>query len=197
MPNWHFLAATVDHGLRPEAAGEARYVADLSRAWSIPHKTLRWTGWDGRGNLQANARAARYRLLTEHAQAVGADAVIVAHHRQDQRETHCLAKARGHEGARLAGMRAARDLAPGLKLLRPFLPVDPKRLAAVLRRDGIAAVADPSNRDRRFARIALREELARWDDEQLFEIDRALAGFAEQRDAEMRRLAAETARNLG
>ena len=194
MPNWRFMAATVDHGLRSEAASEARYVADLSRAWSIPHRTLRWTGWDGRGNLQANARAARYRLLTEHAQNVGADAVVVAHHRHDQRETHCLAKARGHDGARLAGMRAARDLAPALTLLRPFLSVHPKRLSAVLERDGIGAVADPSNRDRRYARIALREELARWDGDELLKIDRALAQAGQQRDEEMRRLAAESAR---
>ncbi|WP_170923222.1 tRNA lysidine(34) synthetase TilS [Fulvimarina manganoxydans] len=189
-PNWCFAAATVDHGLRPEAACEARYVAKLCRAWAIPHQTLSWTGWDGTGNLQAEARAARYRLLTSHAEEIGASAVIVAHHRQDQRETHCLAKARGHQGARLAGMRAARDLAPGVKLLRPFLSIDPARLAALLRKEGIEAVADPSNQDRRFARVALREDLARYDVEQLAEIDQAIVRACEQRREEMGRLAA-------
>ena len=55
------FAATVDHGLRPEAAGEAEAVAGLCATLGITHTTLRWTGWDGQGNLQDQARRARFR----------------------------------------------------------------------------------------------------------------------------------------
>ncbi|MGB5077018.1 MAG: ATP-binding protein, partial [Sphingorhabdus sp.] len=33
-------AATVDHGLRPEAAHEATYVAEICKRLQVPHQTL-------------------------------------------------------------------------------------------------------------------------------------------------------------
>src|ERR1700690_3471621 len=38
------IAVTVDHGLRAEAAGEARGVKHLARDLDLPHRTMRWTG---------------------------------------------------------------------------------------------------------------------------------------------------------
>src|ERR1700686_3431006 len=38
------IAVTVDHGLRPEAAREAREVKRLAQSLDLPHRTLRWTG---------------------------------------------------------------------------------------------------------------------------------------------------------
>ena len=37
------VAVTVDHGLRTEAAREARDVKRLARSLGLPHRTLRWT----------------------------------------------------------------------------------------------------------------------------------------------------------
>ena len=62
-------AATVNHGLRPEASSEAAAVADMCRLLEIPHETLLWTGWNGDGNLQAKAREARYALLATWGEA--------------------------------------------------------------------------------------------------------------------------------
>ncbi len=57
------LAVTVDHGLRPESAGEARAVKRLARRLGVPHRTLRWQGKKPTTGLQEAAREARYRLL--------------------------------------------------------------------------------------------------------------------------------------
>ena len=59
--------ATVDHGLRKVSADEAQQVARLAASAGLDHETLRWTGWDGRGNLQDAARRARYDLLADWA----------------------------------------------------------------------------------------------------------------------------------
>jgi len=56
-------ALTVDHGLRPEAAAEARQVARWLRAAGIAHRTLRWEAANSsRANLQAPARDPRANL---------------------------------------------------------------------------------------------------------------------------------------
>ena len=55
------VAVTVDHGLRAEAAREAREVKRLARSLDLPHRTMRWTGAKPKTGLPAAARAARYR----------------------------------------------------------------------------------------------------------------------------------------
>src|SRR6202040_2494415 len=78
------FAVTVDHGLRPEAAREARDVRRLARALDLPHRTFRWRGAKPRSGLPAAGRAARYALLAQAARAVGATHILTAHTRDDQ-----------------------------------------------------------------------------------------------------------------
>src|SRR3981189_1605943 len=73
------IAVTVDHGLRPEAAREAREVKRLAQALDLPHRTLRWTGAKPKTGLPAAARDARYRLLIQAARAHDAGHVLTAH----------------------------------------------------------------------------------------------------------------------
>jgi len=98
------IAVTVDHGLRPEAAREARDVKRLAQTLDVPHRTLRWTGAKPNTGLPAAARAARYRLLAKAAQASGATHVLTAHTRDDQAETLLMRILRGSGIAGLAAM---------------------------------------------------------------------------------------------
>jgi tRNA(Ile)-lysidine synthase len=157
------LAVTVDHGLRPQSAREARAVKQLARTLAVPHRVLRWQGKKPRTGLQEAARAARYRLLGRAARQAGADYVVTAHTLDDQAETVLMRLLRGSGMAGLAAMRrvASLPLAPAslpfVRLARPFLDVPKACLVATLRRAGIAFVEDASNRDPRFTRARLRE----------------------------------------
>src|SRR6266702_7574945 len=75
------LAVTVDHGLRSEAAREARDVKRLARTLDLEHRTIRWSGTKPKTGLPAAARAARYQLLGEAARSTGASHVLTAHTR--------------------------------------------------------------------------------------------------------------------
>lgn len=57
---------TVDHGLRAESAIEAEFVKSAAQGLGLTHKTLHWNGAERRGNLQMNAREARYRLIASY-----------------------------------------------------------------------------------------------------------------------------------
>ena len=53
------LAVTFDHGLRPEAAREARAVKRLAGRLGVRHRTQRWTGRKPATGLQNAAREVR------------------------------------------------------------------------------------------------------------------------------------------
>ena len=162
-------ALTVDHGLRPAAAAEARWVADRVARLDLAHRTLRWHRVDGERATQAGARAARYRLLEDAAAELGCLHLLLGHHRDDNARTVAMRRRRGR-GPGLAGMPAVREL-DRVRLLRPLLAFPAVRLRATARRPGCGWIEDPSNRDPRFERSriaggpvdrgAIRDRLAR------------------------------------
>lgn len=146
---------TIDHGLRREAAREAREVKRLAAELGLPHRTLRWRGAKPKTGLPAAAREARYRLLAQAARKAGASHVLTAHTRDDQAETLLMRLLRG---SGLAGLSAMASLSErdGIVLARPLLDVPKSQLIATLRRAKVGFADDPTNRDTAFTRPRLR-----------------------------------------
>jgi tRNA(Ile)-lysidine synthase len=149
------IAVTVDHGLRPEAAREARDVKRLARILDLPHRTMRWNCAKPKTGLPAAARMARYRLLAQAARANGATHILTAHTRDDQAETLLMRMLRGSGIAGLAAM-ARETEREGLMLARPLLDISKSQLVATLGKAKIAFADDPTNRDMSFTRPRLR-----------------------------------------
>lgn len=149
------IAVTVDHGLRPEAASEARAVKRLAKALDIPHRTVRWTGVKPTSGVPAAAREARYRLLSAAARSHGASHILTAHTRDDQAETLLMRMARGSGIAGLAAM-ARESQRDGVILARPLLDIPKSRLIATLEKAGIGYATDATNSDTGFTRPRLR-----------------------------------------
>lgn len=153
-------AATVDHGLRRESADEAAMVARLCGELGVPHRTLP-ADWiePPTANIQAEARAMRYRLLGEWAAGKGLSAIATAHHADDQAETLLMRLLRGAGVGGLGGSRSRRALSEGVILIRPLLGWRKAELSALVAEAGLEPVDDPSNRDPRHDRSRIRRWL--------------------------------------
>lgn len=152
------IAASVDHGLRPDAAAEAALAGDLADRLGVAHTVLRWDGWDGLGNLQDRARRARLDLLTDWAHRQGAGMLALGHTADDQAETVLMRLARASGVGGLAGI-APRRVQDGITLVRPLLDQTRAALRAYLSRNDIVWADDPSNDDDRFDRVRARRAL--------------------------------------
>ncbi|MEM8570960.1 MAG: tRNA lysidine(34) synthetase TilS [Pseudomonadota bacterium] len=149
---------SVDHCLREESAAEAKFVSGLCSRLGLPHQILNWAGEKPCGNLQAQARGARRRLIAAWAQAEGVPAVALGHTIDDQAETFLLRLARGSGVDGLASMRA-QTVMGGLTWLRPMLGIARDDLRSWLRASGVHWIEDPSNSDFRFDRVRVRSAL--------------------------------------
>lgn len=149
------VAVTIDHGLRPEAAREAREVKELAQRLELEHRTLRWSGAKPNRGVPAAARAERYRLLAQAARGAGARHVFTAHTLDDQAETLLMRLLRGSGIAGLSAM-ARESERDGITLARPLLAVPKSRLIATLNKARIDFADDPTNHDTAFTRPRLR-----------------------------------------
>jgi len=150
-------ALTVDHGLRPEAGDEALLVAREAMRMGAQHDTLYWTGWDGKGNLSAAARDARYALMRDFCAREGIGAILLGHTQDDQAETVLMRLARGSGVDGLSAMsegRYGRD-----DILRPVLGETRADLRIWLTRQGMRWIEDPTNDDPRYDRVRARRLL--------------------------------------
>ncbi|MGX0119767.1 tRNA lysidine(34) synthetase TilS [Corynebacterium otitidis] len=146
------LAVVVDHGLQKGSAAAARDAAREARRLGLECRVVA-VRVAGPGGEEAAARRARYAALADAAEG---RAIAVAHTENDQAEGFLLGGLRGQP----AGMAAASELAgaPG-GLHRPFLGLRRADTAAACRELDLRVWSDPANADRRFRRVAIREEI--------------------------------------
>ncbi len=156
----HVEAATVDHGLRPEAASEAKYVAGIAKMLGVRHSILTLPP-KPKGNVSAWARRNRYAVLEQWADALGLDLILTAHHADDQLETMLMRLNRAAGVGGMAGIRPMRG-----RIARPLLGWRKAELIRLVEDHGIEAIDDPSNHDDRYDRARLRKSLekATWLD---------------------------------
>lgn len=152
------MVATVDHGLRPESAAEAQAVARAARALSLPHAVLLWQRQTDVGNLMAQARDARLRLLSGWAHRNNLPAVALGHTADDVAETLIMRLERGSGIDGLAAMAPWRD-AFDMRWLRPMLGVGRDDLRQWLHRKGHSWIDDPSNYNAEFDRVRVRQTI--------------------------------------
>lgn len=150
-------AMHVDHRLRADSSEQAEFCRRTGERLAVPVEIRALPPLNSApAGVEAAARAARYAALRE---SLGQDDLIVtAQHADDQAETFLLAALRGSGPDGLQGMRTLRPEGDTW-LGRPLLGLPREMLAAYARRERLSWYEDPSNRDSRYDRNYLREQV--------------------------------------
>ncbi|HSC79799.1 MAG TPA: tRNA lysidine(34) synthetase TilS [Chitinolyticbacter sp.] len=145
-------ALHVHHGLSPHADAWADFAASFTASLGVPCRIARVQVDRAGVGVEAGARTARYAEFAH----CDADALLLAHHRDDQAETVLFNAVRGAGLAGLAAMPETRLLRHGLMLLRPLLDTSRAELAAYAADHQLSWIEDESNTDPVYDRNYLR-----------------------------------------
>ena len=150
-------AVHVNHGLRGRESDEdERFCSELCKKEGIPLYTCN-ADLSGRTD-EASAREARYALFRNRYRETCADALILAHHADDQAETYLMRLLRGAGPDGLSCMKAD-DAVAGMRILRPMLFLRRNEIRDTLRAEGIGWREDASNENTVYLRNRIRHEL--------------------------------------
>lgn len=164
----HLEAAHLQHGIRgDEAEEDARFVAQLAARLQLPFhlkeiELPKMKAAAGKGNLEALARAERYRFFAEIARARKLDKVATAHTRDDQAETVLMWFLRGAGLTGLAGMAPVHQSVTAggtLTVVRPLLEISKSEIIRYLNDKQLEYRLDRSNQDPALLRNWLRLDL--------------------------------------
>ncbi|MSQ59462.1 MAG: tRNA lysidine(34) synthetase TilS [Betaproteobacteria bacterium] len=151
-------AMHVHHGISAHAEQWARFCQDACESRKIP-LTVQSIRVERRGgeSLEEQARLRRYEAFDN----ASADAMVLAHHLDDQCETFFLRLLRGSGVTGLGGMAGERLLhrQSSKRVVRPLLAVPREKILAYARLRSLSWIDDDSNADARFARNFLRREI--------------------------------------
>ncbi len=150
-------AVHVNHGLRGENSdGDETFVRQLCAEKNVPLLVYRATPPENPS--EAWAREARYGFFRQAMKETGAEALLLAHHRDDQTETLLMHLLRGAGLKGLSAM-AADTMVEGLHILRPLLSMSRADIRRELQKRGQIWREDESNQDTRYLRNAIRQEI--------------------------------------
>jgi tRNA(Ile)-lysidine synthase len=151
---FELVAASVDHGLRPDAAADVALAAAQAQRLRVPFHALQVRVERG-ASMQARARRARYEALHSLAGRLDAQRIAVGHTQDDQAETVVSRVLRGTGMAGLGAIQPRREDG----VIRPLLDCrrsEVHRLAAE-KFDSLAQ--DLSNHDPKFERVRIRSQV--------------------------------------
>ncbi len=158
----HDLAITVahvNHGLRGAASdADEALVREVASTHDCACVTRRWH-FDGRGNLQDEARRFRQEFLLEVAARTSSRCIATGHHRDDQVETVILHLLRGAGLRGLRGMPWKVEIAPDVFLIRPLLGTCRADIEQYAAARNIRCVQDASNDSTVYTRNDVRQRL--------------------------------------
>lgn len=153
LPHLNLQAIHVHHGLSINADRWQQHCQSYCNKWQVSFKTKYVLIDRDLGNIEAQARNARYNAFKSELTAQ--DILCTAQHQDDQVETFFLALKRGSGLAGLSAM-PKKHQNYGFTLWRPFLDVARSELEDYAQQHHLTWVEDESNQDESYDRNFIR-----------------------------------------
>lgn len=150
--------AHVDHGWRPESGAEEAAMRRLAESQNLPYFSCKLDPLTLSGNLEDACRLHRINFFRQIYQREGFTALALGHHGDDQAETVIKRIFEGSHLDELAAMQPVSYL-EDMQIWRPLLACRKAMLAKWLSQQNITAFDDASNRDMRYLRCRLRQQI--------------------------------------
>ena len=152
----------IHHGLQKAADEWLVFCEKLAKHYQVPFDFRLLHLDQSQGNIEARARVGRYEALANLCEDYGIEDLLLAHHQNDQAETVLLQLMRGAGVAGLSGMPELRYIAGNSKpitIWRPLLNQSRAELEAYAKEHRLQWIEDPSNRNRKYRRNAIRKDI--------------------------------------
>jgi tRNA(Ile)-lysidine synthase len=146
-------ALHLNYGLRPDSDQDELICRELCARLGIELEVERPEL--GQGNVQAEAREARYAAAERLRQARGADWIATGHTRTDLAETLLYRLVTSPGRRALVGLRPRRGV-----VIRPLLSLDRDEVRRLVSEAGLPFRDDPTNAEPLYARNRIRNEVA-------------------------------------
>ena len=147
----------VDHKLRVNSSKEANLVVSKLKKFEINCKILVWNGKKPKSNIQSIARKNRYLRLINQCKKDKVTHLVVGHHLDDLYENFFIRLLRGSGLKGLTSFGKTSDYEEkGVKILRPLINQKKKDLIYISNKVFNFYIKDPSNIDKNFKRIRIR-----------------------------------------
>lgn len=147
-------AAHFDHHLRPNSGSDAAFARAFCQRLGVPFYLGEGEVGAMAGNVEENARNARYAFLEATGVTIGAAAIATAHTANDNLETVLMHLTRGCGLQGLTGIYPQRG-----NLVRPMLQTTRKEVERYLEENGLEYVTDQTNLDDTYVRNRIRHHV--------------------------------------
>ena len=145
----------VDHNIRKNSHQEAKKVKNLLKKKKINLKIL-VNKKKITKNIQAEARIARYDIISNYCKQNKIQTILTAHNLEDQVETFFIRLSRGSGLKGLSSMKELSKIATKVNLFRPLLDVKKLFLIQISKKIFGNFIKDPSNKNEKFLRTKIR-----------------------------------------
>lgn len=154
-PHLQMRAIHIHHGLSANADSWTEHCKQICEQLNVP-LIIEKVRVDTCNGIEAGAREARYQAMSQH--ILPDEILATAHHLQDQTETFFLALKRG-SGLQGLGAMQLQSTVYNLPVFRPLLHFTRPELEQFVQATKLDWVEDESNRDSRYERNFLRNEI--------------------------------------
>lgn len=149
------IVAHFDHGIRPESADDAQFVAGQAQKYGLEYYGEREEL--GANASEALARKRRYAFLERVRETTNAAAIVTAHHQDDVIETAVINMLRG------TGRRGITSLDTSRDIIRPLLTLPKQEIVNYAQQNGLLWREDATNSSDAYLRNRVRRRLENAD----------------------------------